>query len=66
MEILKLQEIINKQGIINSISESTKINSFIMEREYFLDVFEIRYETSIDMNRPIKGLKETLELFSAS
>lgn len=29
------------------ISETVKISSFIMDREYFLDVFEIRYEDQL-------------------
>lgn len=66
MEKLKLQEIINKEGYNIAIHDSTKIHSFTMEREYFLDVFEIRYENSIDLNKPIKGLKETLDSFVAS
>jgi hypothetical protein len=63
MEKLKLQEIINKEGYNITIHDSAKIHSFTMEREYFLDIFEIRYENSIDLNRPIKGLKETLDSF---
>lgn len=66
MEKSKLQEIINKYYNNIIISETAEINSFTMEREYFLDVFEIRYEVSIDMNKPIKGFREALESFSAS
>lgn len=66
MANLNLQEIVNKYYKNTPISNTAEIHSFTMDREYFLDVFEIRYEISIDLKRPIKGLKETLNSFKAS
>ncbi|RKS97844.1 hypothetical protein [Chryseobacterium defluvii] len=66
MEKTVLQEILQKIDKDIIILDSTKIDSFIMDREYFLDVFETRYEISLEINKPIKGLKETLDSFRAS
>ncbi|MCT3834892.1 hypothetical protein HZQ12_14170 [Elizabethkingia anophelis] len=60
MERIKLQEIINKYYNDIFIPDIVEINSFVMDREYFLDIFQVRYEISIEINRPIKGLEETL------
>lgn len=66
MKKLEVQKIINNYYDDIVISETAKISSFIMDREYFLDVFEIRYERSIEINSPIKGFKEALDNFRAS
>ena len=66
MNILRLNKILTKFYDKKIVLDKKEINSFIMDRDYFLDVFETRYEISIEMNRPIKGLKETLDLFRES
>ena len=41
--------------------DKLSINSFVMKKDYFLDVFSTRYAISLDLNKPIKGLRESLD-----
>lgn len=66
MKFSRIKEILNRYFDNEIIFDTAEINSFIMDRDYFLDVFETRYEISIDLNRPIEGLKETLDAFNKS
>ncbi len=44
------------------LQDNAEIKIYKMERDYFLDVFGVRFEISLDLNKPIKGLKETLDI----
>lgn len=66
MNKIRLQEIINSYYENLIITDDVKIESFSMNRDYFLDVFGIRYERSEEINKPIIGLKDVLESFTLS
>jgi hypothetical protein len=59
--IEKINLLLRNNNIDIELKENIFINSFEMDEKYFLDVFWTRYEVSLDLNRPINGLKEVLE-----
>lgn len=59
--IEKINSLLRKNNVDIELKEDNFINSFEMDKKYFLDVFWTRYEISLDLNRPIFGLKEVLE-----
>lgn len=66
MNITKFQKIVSQFYPEIVLSNNAEINIFEMTREYYLDVFKLRYESSLERNIKILGLKETLENFERS
>lgn len=59
--IKKINLLLRKNNIDLSVNEKSIIDSFEMNKEYFLDVFLIRHNISLELNKPIIGLKEVLD-----